>query len=509
MKQPDIQKITEKLIYIVFAAVFGVCAFCTLVHFPKYYLLFQHSTVKTVLFCIAAAVVILIWENILQGRVEKKYNLIRFLTALILLFVQVFLFLKIMSPIGWDVLEVVNSAEFGMYNGDYFVKHSNNLFLQILLSAYLKITAVFQLSALRKMELLNLFFADSAILAAVLTVKKIYGMKAADRIFMSAVLLIGFHPMLSVIYSDTMAMPFPIGTLFCLVYGMDADKVWKRAVFFFAGGVCAVVGYHIKPTVIIIDIAIFILAILHWKGSCFREGIAVPALAAILAAGISCGVIYVIEQPVKQELQEQYPDITARGWLYYAGLGLNTPTESSPGYGSYNEEETLWMQEHIEDSNYPQEAVEHLKNRLSEFGVIGYLEHLINKLIWAGSDGTFFYGGEGDFHLEAQSSQNTVRGKLQNGFYIETDFYQKWFSSWMQGVWLLICIRGIASCFGRNKNFYSAVAKLSMIGLFLFLLLFENRSRYLFLYLPVLLTAVETENNFIRLSCRSRHKLLS
>lgn len=172
-------------------------------------------------------------------------------------------------------------------------------------------------------------------------------------------------------------------------------------------------------------------------------------------------------------------------------LGLSVPDENTSGYGSWNETEVKWMQQHINDLNYTQEAIEHIKDKLIAFGCIGYVQHLVDKLIWAGSDGTFFYGGEGDFHLEEQSSQNTLRGKLQNAFYIETDFYQKWFSSWLQGVWLLICIRGTLSYFKKDDNIFTSIAKLSIIGLFLFLLLFENRSRYLFLYLPVLLFAME------------------
>ena len=63
----------------------------------------------------------------------------------------------------------------------------------------------------------------------------------------------------------------------------------------------------------------------------------------------------------------------------------------------------------------------------------------------------------------------------------------------MQGIWLFICIRAIISCFPQKYNKFNGIAKLAIEGLFLFLLIFENRSRYLFLYLPVLLTAIESD----------------
>ena len=104
----------------------------------------------------------------------------------------------------------------------------------------------------------------------------------------------------------------------------------------------------------------------------------------------------------------------------------------------------------------------------------------------------FRSGMEGGFHLEEQSDRNTLRGFLQNGFYIETEFYQNWFSAWMQGVWLMVCIRSALTILRKSDAPYSGIAKLSVLGLFLFLLLFENRSRYLFLYLPVILTIAES-----------------
>lgn len=488
----NIIKLFEKMISILFLIVFLVCSFFSLFHFEKYSLLFQHSILKTVLFASIAAGILIAWDHLLKGKNDKKSNVIRIVTAFILILIQVYLFLKVMTPIGWDVLEVVNSAEYGMYNGDYFAKYPNNLFTQLFLSIYLKAVGFIPyLSSLRKFELLNLFFVDISILLGVLTAKKIYGIRAADRVFCSSVLLIGFHPTLSVIYSDTLAMPFPIGILFCLVYGMDTDKTVKRTVFFSLGAILGVIGYCIKPTAIIIEIAILIMIVLRWKKDFLKPQIIIPVLIALLTCFMTYEVVNIIEQPIKNELQKQYPDIKPRGVLHYIALGLCVPDENTSGYGSWNETEVIWMQQHINDLNYTQEAIEHIKSKLTAFGCIGFLEHLANKLIWAGSDGTFFYGGEGDFHLDEQASQSTLRGKLQNAFYIETDFYQKWFSSWMQGVWLLICIRGVLSYFKKEDNVFTAISKLSILGLFLFLLFFENRSRYLFLYLPVFLLAVE------------------
>ena len=256
-------------------------------------------------------------------------------------------------------------------------------------------------------------------------------------------------------------------------------------------GLLGIVGYHIKPTVLIIYIAIGILILLRWKKEYLQKQIILLVVAAILGIGITSGIINIIEQPIKVKLEKEYPDIVTPGILHFIGLGLGNLDDDPSGYGGWNEPEVTWTQQHINSPTYRQEALQHIWDRITDYGIVGYPGHLLNKLIWAGSDGTFFYGLEGEFHLEEQSQQNTLRGWLQNGFYIETDFYQKWFSSWMQGVWLMICIMSALSICRLSGNAYSNSAKLSILGLFLFLLLFENRSRYLFLYLPVLLIALE------------------
>lgn len=488
------RKLLEKSISIFFSLTFLICGFFTLFHFEKYPLGFNHNTIKTIIFASISFALSLGYEKIFNGSTSKKAIASRTAIAFLLLVVQILLFLKILTPIGWDAFEITNSAEYGMYNGDYFVRHTNNLFMQIILSDWLKVfKSVDFISNLRKMELLNLFFVDAAIWMSVMTTKKIYGMRAADRVFICSILLIGFHPTLSTIYSDTLAMPFPIGVLFCIVSARNTTVKWKQRVSICLAGIWGTIGYYIKPTVLIIYIAIGIVVLLRLKKEHLHRQFILLLFCAFSGSIIAIGTVNLRMHPIKAELEEEYPDIVPLGILHYIGLGLGSLEDDPSGYGGWNEPEVQWTQQHINNSDYTQEALQHICDRIMSYGFIGYPGHLVNKLIWAGSDGTFFYGLEGGFHIEEQSPQHTLRGWLQNGFYIETSFYQNWFSSWMQGVWMMICIMGIFSIFQRPKTIYSSISKLSILGLFMFLLLFENRSRYLFLYLPVLLIAITVE----------------
>ncbi len=488
-----IRSFLEKSISVFYAAVFAVCSFFTLFHFERYPLGFAHSTVKTGVFALLCGGLTAGYAKLLGGRTSRRSNMVRFAVALILAAVQFLLFLKILTPIGWDALEVNNSAEFGMYNEEYFVRYPNNLFMQMMLSGWLKVLKFIPfLSALRKMELLNLFFVDAAIAMAVLTVRKLYGTRAGDSVFAGCVLLIGFHPTLSTVYSDTLAMPFPIGVLFFLVCAGRADAGRKKLLYVSMAGIWGVTGYYIKPTVCIIYIAMAVILLLRMKRNALNREILMQAAAGLLCASLAFGAIWALQRPIKAGWKEKYPEIVSVGPLHYIGMGLSNLEDDPSGYGGWNEPAVTWTQQHIGSPDYTREAIEHIRERLADYGPLGYLEQLFNKLVWAGSDGTFFYGMEGGFHLEEQSDRNTLRGFLQNGFYIETEFYQNWFSAWMQGVWLMVCIRSALTILRKSDAPYSGIAKLSVLGLFLFLLLFENRSRYLFLYLPVILTIAES-----------------
>lgn len=483
----------EKLVHIVFSLIFVILAFFTLFHFEKYTLKFEHSILKTIVFAVCAFFIV---EGYVTGleKSRNKENLVRIIFAVVLCIVQLLFFLKVMTPIGWDVMEVVNSAEFGMYNGDYFTRLPQNLLLHLLLRSWWQLfDFIPSMSALRIMEILNLFCVDISLLMLYFLAKKMYGQKIADRIFASSILLIAFHPTLTTIYSDTMAMPYPIGILFFAVYGYDAKKKFVKMLCGAGIGMFCVVGYNIKPTSVIVAIAVLIFMILKYKKNCSLKTCSIIVISATICAIITVGGIYRIEKPIKEQLAIEYPEIKSHSILHYIGLGLSNPLDDgTSGFGTFCSTEVQWTQEHRNNPSYKKEAVEHIIGRIKNYGIVGYPQHLMNKIIWSGSDGTFFYGREGDFHLEEQAPQGTLRGFLQNATYRETDFYQKWFSSWMQGVWFYVCILCALSIFRKQDNTFNGIAKLSVCGLFLFLMIFENRARYLFLFLPVILIAAES-----------------
>lgn len=90
--------------------------------------------------------------------------------------------------------------------------------------------------------------------------------------------------------------------------------------------------------------------------------------------------------------------------------------------------------------------------------------------------------------------------------YYNNGEYYKYFESYLQSIWLLILFISIFSIF-KIRNHELLVIHLTIIGITLFLLLFEARARYLFLYSPyyLLLFVIGTANIYKKIDSKMKN----
>ena len=114
------------------------------------------------------------------------------------------------------------------------------------------------------------------------------------------------------------------------------------------------------------------------------------------------------------------------------------------------------------------------------------------------NDGTFAWSVEGGFYLTVLEAPNDSSAKILRDIYYYDGLYYKNYATCQQSIWItilffiLLAVKRIAST--DKKDIYVIV--LAIIGITLFLLLFEARARYLFLYSPyyILLAVVGIKN---------------
>ena len=115
---------------------------------------------------------------------------------------------------------------------------------------------------------------------------------------------------------------------------------------------------------------------------------------------------------------------------------------------------------------------------------MGYIKFLYNKANWILSDGTFYFGCEGTWIIDGYQNQSKMAKIVQKFITIDSNAYKYITVNIMQMSWLIILL-GLALSYSKEKNEYINIGKLAIIGIILFILLFEGRSRYLINYIPV------------------------
>ena len=153
-------------------------------------------------------------------------------------------------------------------------------------------------------------------------------------------------------------------------------------------------------------------------------------------------------------------------------------------YGAYNGTDvanTVAIKGYKEKQEYNLQII---KERLNNFGVLGYIKFLYNKANWILSDGTFFYGQEGTWKIGDYYNQSKIARIAQQFIDANSNIYKNITSNIMQISWILITI-GLVFSINKEENKYINIGKLSIIGIVLFILMFEGRSRYLINYIPI------------------------
>lgn len=82
-----------------------------------------------------------------------------------------------------------------------------------------------------------------------------------------------------------------------------------------------------------------------------------------------------------------------------------------------------------------------------------------------------------------QEKNSTISPLLRNIYY-DTGLYYDYYLSFTQGIWLGVLILIFISLFQKTSNI-KTILNLVFIGSFMFLTLFEARSRYLFTNVPL------------------------
>ncbi len=166
---------------------------------------------------------------------------------------------------------------------------------------------------------------------------------------------------------------------------------------------------------------------------------------------------------------------------HFLMMGANTQTR-----GVYLEDDVIASRECLDKQSRQTMNIQEWERRLAELGPVGLIQLSLEKTLCNFADGTFAWAAEGHFWISLHGDNELVRSFYGIGDFSADDgtanarlFQVSW-----QTAWLMILL-GVGIGFTRREVKKGELAAyLSLAALAVFLMVFECRARYLYLYSP-------------------------
>jgi integral membrane protein (TIGR03766 family) len=434
--------------------------------------------------------------SLLYGFVARRYSLVVAALFLLLVVYQIALVSQIAAPFWSCDLETIFSAAASVTGQDlalqtapipikatdadytnYFSHFTNNgliLFLYILVFSLLPQLDSTQLWQV--MDYINAVFIDIGLFMLFLAAKKEFGKRVGLLTLCLGLLAIGFTPWVTVPYTDTISLAATGTMLFLLVLIRKTSLLKTRLVYGLLLGVSAALCFLVKPSTGIYLIAAAMIAVVmllqQYKELILKQ----RTWAVALAVGLCFVLVHTSFTHFyqKQQYLEIDPGIKAPV-TYFMAMGMT-------GFGGWSREDTELMDKLDSTDEINQAMLGLIEKRLSDYKRHGYIDFLIAKHELNVNDGTYYWGESDETQLQDMDSDSSLEEFLKDLYYRDgTKVYI--YQGLAQIIWFLVLLLTLFS--SRDRNFLTTVLRLTIVGAFLYLLIFEGgRSRYMIQFLP-------------------------
>ena len=245
------------------------------------------------------------------------------------------------------------------------------------------------------------------------------------------------------------------------------------------------VGMKIKMTVIFILVGfIFYYFIKH------KFKLLFSFCAIFLVSYLCLNSIYQSQVVNRQSFAfkvNDYGSIPITHWIMMGIEDKNADNSSRNSYGGYNENDYKLTQSYTSASESVSMHFNEIKRRLKLYGVVGYFDYLTKKAVNAWGDGSYFVQvALGMNHFNNNTS-------IQNFFIGNSNDIILYFEISVQMAFLFIICFSSWYCL-KHRCTDTLIEHVAIFLLFIFLLFWENRSRYLYNYIPLFIIVIPCYN---------------
>ena len=419
-----------------------------------------------------------------------------FLLYLGIFVLQLLLVSRVYFYMGWDagmlkyrVESVVNGGEMADTSADVgYSTMPNNL---LLFHIFFLIEKAGQLFSMEEPYHLCIYISCFCVCAACFLGHLILRRLVSSAVFqgvylMFALPMILFSPWIMVPYSDTYGMFFAtlgMWGLLCL-----DRKYLKWAVTAFA----SVIGYQVKPSCVFPLFAAYMVYGVRFLASLKSRWKELCALILCTAAfwGIGLCIPLWIQQAHHFRLMPEL-ELT---YTHYLMMGIHPETN-----GIFNDDDYLLSIGCPDVETRERVNLEVFRDRWNAMRAEKTLWRFCRtKAVINYNDGTFSWGDQGPGFFAGYVEHDNAAAKWFKDIMVPPDAADFWkvpgkfyylYRTFMQILWMSVLLGVVLAAAGRRENgTEKACMMIVLCGLTAFVMLFEARARYLFLYTPVFLS---------------------
>ena len=449
-------------------------------------------------------IVMIIYKTIIPKM--RKYKYIKYIVFFVLLVLYIsfacYFRLEIKwensEEYTWDMGNVFNSslelAKTGKVQDTYLLTFPNNIMLTLLNAIVLKFALLINsnVDTIFVITIYNAIIVWITSLLTYLVAKEVFDDDRANMLLIIAIFTIPFYFYTPIFYTDTMSMLFLIlMTYLCVKINKCEENSKQKIILQGILGFVAVIGMKVKLTSIFILFAtsIYILLTWNWK----------KALKNIISLMPTFIITLVIINIISNQLVYYGRDDSAFKVpkLHWVMIGLNENGNFSPE--DYTTTMTKTTYEKKEEAE-----IQSIKEKISQYNAKTFLIHLNDKLIFAWGDGTFY----GPIKLERMPHKFGVLHDIV----LRYGKYNKYFKYIPQAmhfgmlIFILINVFFIIKEKRYTKNI-NIIFIITICGFLAFLLIWENRSRYVITVLPIMLLLEVEGINYLNIKIKRRKEL--
>lgn len=359
------------------------------------------------------------------------------------------------------------------YTLPYYLESYNNFFITWVLSYWFKICSLAKIQPLYAGIFLNAaaIWVSAALMQAALKIH--FNLKISTLFSIMTAMFLPLYTYAPVFYTDTLSLPFVCAIVLMFALWLKKRPCGAKAVLFYmAFGLITFLGYKTKASAAILTIAAVIIMLLKdYKAE--TKAFVLTVLFCVLSAAA-----YNTIETKAAVIDKTEIDLYRLPKEHYVMMGLCRQ-------GGYSAEDHELSSSIIDIEQRKAAEIEVIKERLSEYGLVGYAKFLLGKISYTWTDGTYY----APMKLNIDPINNNF---LSSVFTFSGKHYQL-YAQIMKAVQLALML---LIAFSSKKDDLTLMMSLSMLGIFLFLLVWETRSRYIVNFIPVFLaiSALSTDN---------------